>query len=62
MLLLIRAVVKVEVEIIYEPRQFRLRVRDDGHGIDQKILKRVAVRIIGACRECANAPTRLAQN
>lgn len=29
----------VEVEISYESRQFRLRVRDDGHGIDQKILK-----------------------
>ena len=29
---------QVEVEIIYEPRQFRLRVRDDGHGIDPKIL------------------------
>jgi ligand-binding sensor domain-containing protein/signal transduction histidine kinase len=30
---------QVEVEIIYEQRQFRLRVRDDGHGIDQKILE-----------------------
>ena len=29
----------VEVEIIYEPRQFRLRVRDDGHGIDSRILE-----------------------
>ena len=29
----------VEVEIIYEPRQFRLRVRDDGRGIDPKILE-----------------------
>jgi signal transduction histidine kinase len=28
----------VEVEIAYEPRQFRLRVRDDGHGIDPSIL------------------------
>ena len=28
----------VEVEIMYEPRQFRLRVRDDGHGIDPSIL------------------------
>jgi signal transduction histidine kinase len=28
----------VEVEIIYENRQFRLRVRDDGHGIDPKVL------------------------
>jgi signal transduction histidine kinase/streptogramin lyase len=29
----------VEVEITYEPRQFRLRVRDDGRGIDRKILE-----------------------
>jgi len=28
----------VEVAIMYEPRQFRLRVRDDGRGIDPKIL------------------------
>jgi signal transduction histidine kinase len=30
---------KVEVEITYDPRQFRLRVRDDGRGIDPKILE-----------------------
>jgi signal transduction histidine kinase/ligand-binding sensor domain-containing protein len=29
----------VEVEINYEPRQFRLRVRDDGRGIDPKIVE-----------------------
>jgi len=29
----------VEVEIIYDPRQFRLRVRDDGRGIDSGILE-----------------------
>ena len=29
----------VEVEITYDPRQFRLRVRDDGHGVDPEILK-----------------------
>ena len=29
----------VEVEITYDPRQFRLRVRDDGGGVDPKILK-----------------------
>jgi len=29
----------VEVEITYEPRQFRLRVRDDGHGIDKRTLE-----------------------
>ena len=30
---------KVEVEITYDPRQFRLRVRDDGRGIDPEILE-----------------------
>jgi signal transduction histidine kinase/ligand-binding sensor domain-containing protein len=30
---------KVEVEITYDPKQFRLRVRDDGRGIDPKILE-----------------------
>lgn len=29
----------VEVEIAYDARQFRLRVRDDGRGIDSKILE-----------------------
>jgi ligand-binding sensor domain-containing protein/signal transduction histidine kinase len=30
----------VEVEIIYDPRQFRLRVRDDGRGVDPGILEK----------------------
>ena len=29
----------VEAEIAYDARQFRLRVRDDGRGIDPKILE-----------------------
>jgi signal transduction histidine kinase/ligand-binding sensor domain-containing protein len=29
----------VEIEITYDPRQFRMRVRDDGHGISPEILK-----------------------
>jgi signal transduction histidine kinase len=29
---------QVEAELRYDPREFRLRVRDDGQGIDQKIL------------------------
>jgi len=29
----------VEVEITYDPKQFRLRVRDDGRGIDPEILE-----------------------
>jgi signal transduction histidine kinase/ligand-binding sensor domain-containing protein len=30
----------IEVEIAYDPRQFRLRVRDDGRGIDPGILEK----------------------
>ena len=30
----------VEVEITYDPKQFRLRVRDDGRGIEPKILEK----------------------
>ena len=33
---------KVEVEITYDSRQFRLRVRDDGRGFDPKILEQGA--------------------
>lgn len=29
----------VEVEIAYDPKQFRIRVRDDGRGIDPHILE-----------------------
>ncbi len=29
---------KIETEISYEPKEFRLRVRDDGSGIDPKVL------------------------
>jgi signal transduction histidine kinase len=32
--------VHIEVEIAYDPRQFRLRVRDDGRGIDPGILEK----------------------
>src|SRR5262249_15125500 len=28
----------VEIEITYDPRHFRLRIRDDGHGIEPEIL------------------------
>jgi signal transduction histidine kinase len=31
---------RVEVGIIYDPKQFRLRVRDDGRGIESKILEK----------------------
>jgi signal transduction histidine kinase len=30
----------IEVEIIYDSREFRLRVRDDGRGIDPEVLKK----------------------
>jgi PAS domain S-box-containing protein len=30
---------RIEVEIAYDPRQFRLRIRDDGRGIDPRILE-----------------------
>jgi signal transduction histidine kinase len=30
---------RVEVEIRYDPEQFRLRVRDDGRGIDRAVLE-----------------------
>lgn len=28
----------VEVEVTYDPKQFRLRIRDDGRGVDSKVL------------------------
>ena len=31
---------RITVEILYDRRQFRLRVRDDGKGIDEEILRR----------------------
>ena len=30
----------VEVEITYDPKQFRLRIRDDGRGIEPEILEK----------------------
>jgi signal transduction histidine kinase len=29
----------VEVELTYDPRQFRLRIRDDGRGIDPEVIE-----------------------
>jgi signal transduction histidine kinase len=30
---------RIEVEILYDGRQFRLRIRDDGKGIDPEVLR-----------------------
>ena len=47
---------KIEVEIRYDDEQFRLRVRDDGKGIDPAVLSRQALRGTMACLVCGNAP------
>ena len=46
---------RIEVKIHYDHREFRLRVRDNGKGIDPKILDAGAPDIT-ACRECTNGP------
>ncbi len=48
----------VEVEIRYDNEQFRLRVRDDGKGIDPAVLSRSwPLRDITAYPVCGNAPS-----
>ena len=47
---------QVEVEIRYDDEQFRLRVRDDGKGIDPAVLSRQGARDTMACPVCGNAP------
>ena len=47
---------RLEVEIRYDDEQFRLRVRDDGRGIDAAVLAvRVSADTTG-CAVCRNAP------
>ena len=46
---------RIEVEIRYDVRQLRLRVRNDGKGIDAKHLDEQARA--GHCGACANAPS-----
>ena len=46
---------RIEVEIRYGAREFRLRVRDDGKGIDPKILRQGASDIM-ASPACVNEP------
>jgi signal transduction histidine kinase len=47
---------KVEVEIRYDDEQFRLRVRDDGNGIDPAVLANQGTGDTTACAACRNAP------
>ena len=47
---------QVEVEIQYDDRQFRLRVRDNGKGIDPGFSVETGAPDITACMACANAP------
>jgi signal transduction histidine kinase len=46
---------RITVEIRYERRQFRLRVRDDGKGIDEATVRR-GTPDTSACTACASAP------
>ena len=48
---------RIEVEIRYDVRQLRLRVRDDGKGIDAKLLDEHARAGHCGCGGCANAPS-----
>jgi signal transduction histidine kinase len=48
---------RIEVEIRYDERQLRLRVRDDGKGIDVKHLDEQDAPDTTVCGVCANAPS-----
>ena len=47
---------QVEVEIRYDNKQFRLRVRDDGKGIDPAVLAARKSRATMDCVACLNGP------
>ena len=51
---------KIEADITYGERLLRLRIRDDGKGIDPKLLH--AGRRTSVCRACASVPNRSARN
>ena len=51
----------IEAELIYAERLFRLRVRDDGQGIEPAVLEEVAPAIM-ACQECASALDKSARS
>jgi len=46
---------RIEVEIRYDERHLRLRVRDDGKGIDASILMKTGPPGTTVCAVCANA-------
>ena len=52
---------KIEADITYGERLLRLRIRDDGKGIDPKLLDAGRDGHWGL-RACANAPSRSARN
>ena len=47
---------QIEVEIRYDDGKFRLRVRDDGKGIDPAILSARRTQDTTVCQACENAP------
>ena len=47
---------RVEVEIRYDRQQFRMRVRDDGRGIDPRVLAGQEIEGHYGLRGCLNAP------
>ena len=53
-----RGAARIEVEIRYDHKRFRLRVRDDGKGIDPGVLEAARTPDISDWRECRNAQTR----
>ena len=49
---------QIEVELRYDERQLRLRIRDDGKGIDSNFLTCTrGVSDISGCTACASAPS-----
>ena len=50
---------KVETEIRYDKNELRLRVRDDGRGLDPKVLDSPDVLDTGGWQESASAHSKL---
>jgi signal transduction histidine kinase len=48
---------QIEVELRYDGRQLRLRIRDDGQGIDPNFLTTEGVPDISGSVACASAPS-----